>query len=131
MRAAVTLLLLAASPAAAASALRRPQLLCTTALETLDGACLSAESGLRSLRRQLRSPALAPSTVDAALAGAAGGWLTGKVLVGDPKWMAAAGAASFAWAHRFPQRSHTRLCALARKPTRLVRRLRSRLASAL
>lgn len=67
------------------------------ALDAVDSALFHAEDVLRRLRRRVRecSPRdvnAAPSTLDAALGGAACGYLTGLIVVGDPKTMAVAGS---------------------------------------
>lgn len=106
------------------------------ALDAVDSALFHAEDVLRRLRRRVRecSPRdvhAAPSTLDAALGGAACGYLTGLIVVGDPKTMAVAGALCFAWAHRFPEKTHWRLRAVSARPARLARKARARVVEAI
>ena len=67
-----------------------------------------AETGIASLRAKVREDRLprrsgVPVTFDAALAGCAAGYLCGKVVVGDPLFLAAAGAVGSAVATRWPE----------------------------
>ena len=74
----------------------------------MDRALGVAETGIASLRTKVREDSLpsrrgAPVTFDAALAGCIAGFLCGKVVVGDPAFMAAAGAVGSAVATRWPE----------------------------
>ena len=68
-----------------------------------------AETGIASLRTKVREDSLPNRraeplvTIDAALAGCAAGYLCGKVVVGGPVFMAAAGAVGSAVATRWPE----------------------------
>ena len=64
----------------------------------------------KSLRKEKGSPlplrSASPSVaLDAALSGCVSGFLCGQILVGPPKFMALAGAVSFAMATRWPEPS--------------------------
>ena len=74
----------------------------------MDRALGVAETGIASLRTKVREDSLpsrrgTPVTFDAALAGCVAGFLCGKVVVGDPAFMAAAGAIGSAVATRWPE----------------------------
>ena len=168
------------SPRGASSSSTLPPIITSApaALDAVDSALFHAEDALRRLRRRVRecSPRdvhAAPSTLDAALGGAACGYLTGLIVVGDPKTMAVAGsslrsthspmpsprrhicvfktnvslrllctefclvflfflgALCFAWAHRFPEKTHWRLRAVSARPARLARKARARVVEAI
>ena len=84
-----------------------------------------AEEGSTSLRKQLKPKARKPTTADAIAAGAAVGFVCGKVVIGDPKLLAMAGAASFAYAHCNPEKSDKRLRAVSNRVAELVHEARS------
>ena len=74
-------------------------------------------------------------TLDAALAGSVSGFLCGKVIVGDPYWMALAGAVGFAAATRWPKPRTSKGVSLSQRfvgaayeGSSLVARLRSSMA---
>ena len=67
-----------------------------------------AEEGSTQLRKKLKPVGSLATGVDAAAAGAVVGFATGKILIGDPKLLAMAGAASFAYAHKYPEKSNVR-----------------------
>ena len=74
----------------------------------LDRALGVAETGIANLRTRVREESLpsrrgTPVTFDAALAGCVAGFLCGKVVVGDPAFMAVAGAVGSAAATRWPE----------------------------
>lgn len=79
----------------------------------------------RALRRAL---AHKPSLYDAAAAGALGGWLCGRIIIGDPRIMAIAGSSACVYAaHRQPDRRWGRC---ANRLTSEFKALRTRVAHA-
>lgn len=79
----------------------------------------------RALRRAL---AHKPSLYDAAAAGALGGWLCGRIIIGDPRIMAIAGSSVCVYAaHRQPDRRWGRC---ANRLTSEFKALRTRVAQA-
>ena len=99
-------------------------------LDGTEAASKTLSKGLRdlepTLRRTLRSldPRPMPTMGDAAVAGAAAGFLCGAVLVGDPRVMAVAGAAGFAYTHRYPEKVPSRVCAVVDRCSDEVAKLR-------
>lgn len=90
----------------------------------VDSALRQAERGAAQLRRSLKPVLGGPTTTDAIFAGAAVGYGTGKILIGDPKLLAVVCAASFAYAHNYPERTVPQLRTAARRCSELAREAR-------
>ena len=76
----------------------------------VDDAAALAKSAARGARRAVSTAKLdvadglvGATVFDAMFAGAASGYLCGKLLVGDPTWLALAGCMSFGFAKEFPE----------------------------
>ena len=93
----------------------------------VDGMLERTERQAGDLRRDLRTQA-GPTATDAAIAGALSGFAFGKVIIGDPIFLAAAGAACYTYAHRFPAATNPRLCGLADRCACIVADVRARVA---
>ena len=53
------------------------------------------------------------------------GFAIGKCLIGDPKFLAMSGACSFAYAHRWPEKTDGRFRAVARRCSELAHESRA------
>ena len=90
----------------------------------VDAALRETERGAKALRKSLRPLIAGPTMTDALIAGAFTGFATGKILVGDPKLLAMAGSASFAYAHKYPLRVHPSLRKVSRRCSELAHEAR-------
>ena len=83
------------------------------------------EQGASALRKAIKPERGDATVVDAAVAGAMVGFGTGKCLIGDPKLLALSGACSFAYAHRWPEKTDGRFRAVARRCSELAHEARA------
>jgi hypothetical protein len=83
------------------------------------------EQGAFALRKAIKPERGDATVVDAAVAGAMVGFGTGKCLIGDPKFLALSGACSFAYAHRWPEKTDGRFRAVARRCSELAHEARA------
>lgn len=83
------------------------------------------EQGASALRKAIKPKRGDATVVDAAVAGAMVGFAIGKCLIGDPKFLAMSGACSFAYAHRWPEKTDGRFRAVARRCSELAHESRA------
>ena len=93
--------------------------------QSLDNVPRATEKGASQLRKNLKPLFGGPTATDYAFSGAFVGFATGKILIGDPKLLAVAGASAFAYSHRWPEKTDRRLRAFARRAAELTHEART------
>lgn len=97
----------------------------TSSRRSLESWLSRVEQGASALRKAIKPERGDATVVDAAVAGAMVGFGTGKCLIGDPKLLALSGACSFAYAHRWPEKTDGRFRAVARRCSELAHEARA------
>lgn len=92
--------------------------------DAIDSVLRETERGAKALRKKIKPLIVGPTMTDAVFAGAAAGFATGKILFGDPKLLAMAGAAAFAYAHSNPENCPRYLRTASRRCSELTREAR-------
>jgi hypothetical protein len=105
----------------------KPTLSADTVRKDLDSFLVQAERGLASVRKSIK-PHTAPTTLDAAVAGAVCGFSCGRILIGDPTLLALVGASAFSYAHHYPSRANPRLLSISRRFAELAHEARGALS---
>lgn len=95
----------------------------------VDSALRTTENLASGMRKALKPILRQPTTTDATIAGALVGFITGKILIGDPKLLAIGGACTFAYAHRWPEKTDPRILTVTRRCTELAHEARMHFTS--